>query len=83
MKELSATEAARRFSAVLDAVEHRNETFVIFRQGRAVATLGPASGTSGARVKEILRAHPRDPDWADELAALRSMLLTDERTWRG
>jgi prevent-host-death family protein len=60
MRRLSATEAARRFFDLLDAVERRGETFVVVRRGRAVASLGPAAGTDGRAVKANLREHAAD-----------------------
>ena len=55
---------------MLDAVETRGETFVVVRNGRPVARVGPAPAAHGAAVKEALRAHGRDAAWADELRAL-------------
>jgi prevent-host-death family protein len=81
MKEISATEAARRFSEVLDAVEHDHRTFVVRRGGRVVASIGPAAQSSGRTLKAVLRRYRPDPDWAAELAALRHSLTIEERTW--
>jgi prevent-host-death family protein len=81
MKRISATEAGRRFSELLDAVEHESETFIISRRGRVVARIEPALGASGAALKRIMRRHPRDPRWATELAELRSALSVEERRW--
>ena len=83
MKDISATEAARRFSEVLDAVEHRRETFVVTRQGRSVARITPAVAASGRAVKDLLLAHRPDAAWEEELGAMRSMLLAEERDWTG
>ena len=68
---MSATEAARRFSELLDAVERHGETFVVLRRGRAVASIGPTAGADGRDVKAILREHGADSAWASELRALR------------
>ncbi len=46
-RRISATEASRKFSDILDAVEHRNEEFVVERHGRAIAALAPARGGAG------------------------------------
>ena len=70
LKQLSATDAARRFSEVLDRIEQRGESVVIVRHGRAVATMGPAGAGTGRALKEALRAHRPDPDWADEVREL-------------
>jgi prevent-host-death family protein len=81
MRSLSATEAARRFSELLDAVERRDETFVVVRRGRAVARIGPARAANGKTVKEILRSNPPDSEWASELRELRAGLAVEERRW--
>jgi prevent-host-death family protein len=79
--EISATEAARRFSDILDAVEHRGESFVIVRKGRPVARMGPAIKTSGKSMKEILRGHTRDRDWEKELREVRAVVAVEDRSW--
>ncbi len=81
MKEISATDAARGFSALLDAVEH-GETFVVTRGGKGVARIEPTIGVTGAAVKALLRRHRIDPAWRDELRDLRAGTPTQDRTWR-
>ena len=78
MPDVSATEAARNFADLLDAVE-RGEEFTIIRRGRAVAHVGPVARGRGANVKAILRDRAVDPDWAGELGELRGMLPIEER----
>jgi prevent-host-death family protein len=79
MPEISATEAARTFSDVLDAVEHRHEQFTIVRRGKVVAQIAPVRGGRGSDVKAVLRKRPDDPSWREELASLRSLVAIDER----
>lgn len=81
MKEISATEAARRFSDVLDAVETGRETFLVTRGGREVARIGPVTAATGAAVKKIMRRCAPDADWPAELAVLRASLVREERAW--
>jgi antitoxin (DNA-binding transcriptional repressor) of toxin-antitoxin stability system len=81
VERLTATHAARRFSEVLDAIERNGETFVVVRRGRAVATIGPAMAGTGFALKEVLRSRPADPDWASELAELRTGISPEERSW--
>lgn len=50
---MSASEAARRFSAVLDGAEH-GETVVITRGGHRVAMIVPAPRANGRAVAEVL-----------------------------
>ena len=83
MRTLSATDAARRFSELLDAVERRGESFLVLRRGHAVARIEPARAANGKLVKEILRTNPPDGDWANELRELRASLGIEERPWNG
>ena len=83
MRRLSATDAARRFSELLDAVERRGESFLVVRRGRAVARIEPARATNGKLVKEVLRSNPPDPRWASELGELRAGLAVEDRSWTG
>jgi prevent-host-death family protein len=71
VKQLSATDVSRRFSEVLDDVERQGESYVVVRHGRAVATIGPASGGTGRALKEALRDNRPDDAWAGELRELR------------
>lgn len=72
MKEMTASEAARRFSAVLDGADH-GETVVITRGGRRVAMIVPAPRANGRAVTEVLaRWRGRlgaDDDFAANVAA--------------
>jgi antitoxin (DNA-binding transcriptional repressor) of toxin-antitoxin stability system len=81
VREITATDAARGFSALLTAVERDGETFLITRGGRAIARIESAPGTSGAAVKALLRHYPADVEWQGELAAVRGLLATEERAW--
>ena len=81
LKQLSATEAARRFSEVLDRVERDGESYVVVRHGRAVATIGPARGGTGKALKDALRANRPDADWADELRELRESVGAGTDPW--
>jgi prevent-host-death family protein len=81
MKDISATEAARSFSDVLDSVEHARESFVVTRGGHPVARIVPVEAASGRAAKDLLAGRTRDPAWSGELAELRSLLVTEERDW--
>jgi prevent-host-death family protein len=82
VKQLSATDAARQFSDVLDSVERSGESFVVVRHGRAVARIGPAVAGTGRALKEALREHPPDPGWAAELRELREEVGPATDPWR-
>ena len=79
MPEITATEASRRFSDLLDAVEHRGERFDIVRRGRVIAHLEPVPATSGRDVKALLRKHRIDSSWRGELSDLRSLVEVEDR----
>jgi prevent-host-death family protein len=81
MKRITATEAARRFSDLLDAVDGERESFVVVRRGREVATISPASPATGGRLKALLAEHRPDPAWAGELGELRGALVDDSQRW--
>ena len=81
MESLSATEAARRFSELLDAVELRGETFLVARRGRTVARIGPAAAASGKDLKSLLRKERPDGGWQQELQELRAGLDVQDRPW--
>jgi len=49
---MSASEAARNFSAVLDSAEH-GETIVVTRSGRRVALIAPAPRANGGAVLDL------------------------------
>ena len=82
MKQLSATDASRRFSEVLDDVEREGESYVVVRHGRAVATIGPTRGGTGKALKEVLRANRPDDAWAGELRELREGMKPVTDPWR-
>lgn len=81
MKDVTATEAARRFSDLLDAVEHRNESFVVVRKGRPVAHITRAAGANGKILKAILKRFPRDKRWRQDLEEMRSLVELGETRW--
>ena len=83
MRRLTATEAARRFSDLLDQVERDGETFLVERCGCAVASIAPAVAVSGRVVKDLLGIQPADAGWTRELAEFRAGLVPEVRSWNG
>jgi prevent-host-death family protein len=79
MPEVSATDAARSFSDLLDAVEHRGEHFTIVRRGKVVAQLEPVQAGKGAEIKALLRRHRHDPDFARDVTSTRDLLKIENR----
>lgn len=72
---ITATEAARSFSDLLNRVRYRGEDFRIVRNGEAVAQLTAAPGRSGTSLRDLLRklgATPSDdPLFADDLERIQ------------
>jgi len=83
VKQLSATEAARKFADVLDSVETAGESFVVVRHGRPVATIGPATAGTGRALKAALRIHEPDSAWPRELRELREAVGPPSDPWHG
>ncbi len=79
MPEVSATDAARNFADLLDAIEHRGEHFTIVRRGKAIAHLEPVNGGRGSEAKALLRRHRPDRGWAADLQDVRGLLEIEER----
>jgi prevent-host-death family protein len=70
---ISATEAARRFSDILNRVVYRREEFVIERGGEPVCRIVPAGPPPStlADLARLLSAVPKpDPAFWDEVEAL-------------
>jgi len=78
--EVSATDAARNFSDILDAVEHRGEHFTILRRGKIVAQLEPVSTGRGADVKAVLRGRRRDSGFGRDIESVRELLEIETRS---
>ncbi len=86
MTELTATEASRRFSALLDAVEETRASYVVVRKGMPVARIGPAepsSMTAGEFLARLRQAPAVDEDYADDIDRYRAALapLDDADPW--
>lgn len=58
---VTATEAARKFSEILNRVAYKGESFVVERSGHPICEIGPAEeeGISTRELVEILRSGPR------------------------
>lgn len=80
MPDVSATDAARNFSDILDAVEHRGERFTIVRRGKVVAQLDPVNSGRGADVKALLRSRRRDPGFRLDIESVRELLEIETRS---
>ncbi len=87
-RPLNATEAARRFSDVLNQVKYQHAAFEVRRGGEAVARIVPA-GATGFPVAELNRLFAALPalDEAEsrafeaDIAAARRRLRRDADAW--
>ena len=80
---MSATEASRSFSRILDEVE-RGARFVVNRRGRDVCaiTAAPAVGRRASECIELLRGRPSvllDDDFAADLLRILGEEVVEER----
>lgn len=84
-RRVSATEAARNFSDLLNRVRYRGETFIIERGGEAIGELRPAAarGMKGNELVALLRSLPRvDEDFLKTVErAARSQPSLPESPW--
>jgi prevent-host-death family protein len=77
MKTMTATEASRHFSDLLDAVE-RGERVVIVRGNHPVAEIGPAHRRTGADLRAALEGiAPPDEDFAESILSALSMVTSE------
>lgn len=84
-KRLSATEAARNFSELLNRVRYRGERFVIERAGIAIGELRPVAPTrfTGRDLLALMRSLPAvDTSFFDAVEeAARSQQHVPEAPW--
>ncbi len=73
---ITATEAARHFSDLLNRVRYRGETFRIVRSGEEVAQLTAASPRSETSLRALLSKleaeRTDDPEFADDLERIQA-----------
>jgi len=75
---ISATEAVRSFSELMNRVRYRRESFVVERGGKPICEILPAGppSFSGAEFANLLRSLPK-PD--EEYLAIVEDLITKQR----
>jgi prevent-host-death family protein len=77
MRTVTATEASRHFSDLLDAVE-RGETVTIVRGSHSVAEIGPARRRTGADLRAALTdTAPPDDAFARSISEAMSMVTSE------
>jgi antitoxin (DNA-binding transcriptional repressor) of toxin-antitoxin stability system len=82
---VSATQASRSFSGILDSVEH-GARFVVRRHGKDVCLMSapPLTGRTAAQCLDILRGRapvPLDRRFGDDLLAIIASETTDAPPW--
>jgi prevent-host-death family protein len=77
MRTMTATEASRHFSDLLDAVE-RGETVTIVRGSHPIAEIGPARRRTGADLRAALADVPAPDDAFSRDIAETIALLNSE-----
>ncbi|MGO9501596.1 MAG: type II toxin-antitoxin system Phd/YefM family antitoxin [Streptosporangiaceae bacterium] len=83
MRTMTATEASRNFSDLLDAIE-RGETVTITRGHHAVAEIMPARRHTGAGLRTALeRIPPPDDRFAADIAAALALISSEGDPWAG
>jgi prevent-host-death family protein len=74
---MTATEASRHFSDLLDAVE-RGERVTILRGSRPIAEIGPARRRTGADLRAALEGTvPPDEVFVTEISAALAMVTSE------
>lgn len=78
MRIVTATEASRRFSDLLDAIE-RGESVTVTRGNRPVAELRPARRRTGSDLRAALTGiSPPDDRFESDIAAAVALLAAEE-----
>ncbi|MFN8223135.1 MAG: type II toxin-antitoxin system prevent-host-death family antitoxin [Gaiellales bacterium] len=83
---ISATDLARNLGDVLARVRYRNDSYVVERNGDAVARLTPLATASPTTVGEAFRVWqatggPDDPDLADDLERIGALDRPPDDPW--
>ncbi len=81
IKTISATDAVRTFSELLNAIKYKGEFYTIIRGGKPAATIGPVETVTSMRtLKElalVLKAMPKLDD-DDKFAADVEDIITSQ-----
>jgi antitoxin (DNA-binding transcriptional repressor) of toxin-antitoxin stability system len=79
MRTMTATEASRKCSDLLDAIE-RGETVTITRGKHPIAEIGPARRRIGADLRAALDGiDPSDDRFVEDIESALDLLTTEER----
>lgn len=83
MPTVTAREASRKFSTLLDHVEHDGEEYVIVRDGKEVARIIPAGTHTLGAILDALEDGPAiDPDFEGDALGANDLLTMPSDPWR-
>jgi hypothetical protein len=83
--KISSTEAARNLGECLARIKHRGDRFVLMKNRRPIAELGPVSGTRGSTLHMLwaaMREARADEDFAGDLERVNAADTAMENPWQ-
>jgi antitoxin (DNA-binding transcriptional repressor) of toxin-antitoxin stability system len=83
-RHISTTEAARSLGDCIARIKHTGETFILRKNDKPVAALGPAPGTRTITFRELWEAWkkmPADPTFANDLEAVNRADRPPKNPW--
>lgn len=80
-KEVTATEAVRDFSGLLNTVKFKGETYIIKRGGKPIASLGPVMEANAPKTMKELKGILNElPRMGDDLDSFEKDMI---EVWKG
>jgi hypothetical protein len=82
---ITATELARKLGDILGKIRFRSDSFVVERNGEAIARISPVAGSLAGSLGEGLRAWqeaaPADPRFAEDLESVNRADRAPRNPW--
>jgi hypothetical protein len=82
---ITATELARKLGDVLGKIRYRSDTFVVERNGEAIARISPVAdriaGSLGEGLRAWREAAPTDPRFAEDLDSVNRADRPPRNPW--
>ena len=82
---ITATELARKLGDILGKIRYRSDSFVVERNGEAIARITPVAGRLGASLGDGFRAWreaaPADTRFADDLESVNRADRAPRNPW--
>ena len=82
---ISSTEAARNLGECLARIKHTGDRYVLMKNRRPIAELGPVSGTRGSTLSmvwEAMRESRADEEFARDLERVNASDVPMENPWQ-